>query len=159
MTDTAHLEPHEIRGDIDGRGLRVRIVASRYNGAIVSGLIEGARRKLLEHHVKPGDIRVVVVPGAFEIPLALETGHCFFDVQIALGCVIRGETRHFDLIVEQCSAGVRIAMQNLSMPIGFGVLAVENVEQARARSGSDNNRGAEAALATIELASLLKKIK
>ena len=154
---TGKLKP--IQGDINGVGLRVRIVASRYNDEIVAGLIEGARQELLSHNVKSADIELVIVPGAFEIPLALEVGYRDFDAQVALGCVIRGVTSHFDLVVRQCSAGVRKAMRHLGMPIGFGVLAVENVQQARARSGSENNRGKEAALAAIEFAALLKKIR
>lgn len=153
------MDPQALQGDIDGRGLRVRIVASRYNGQIVAGLIEGARRELQDHGARPEEIEVVVVPGAFEIPLVLGIGHRFFDAQIALGCVIRGETGHFDQVVQQCSAGVMNMAQRLNMPIGFGVLAVEDIEQARARSGESNNRGREAALAVIECASLLKKIR
>ena len=159
MIEGAQGESKPIRTGADGEGLRVRIVASGYNYEIVSGLIEGAREELISRNVKPEDIELVIVPGAFEIPLALEVGYRGFDAQVALGCVIRGETGHFDLVVGQCGAGVREAMQRLGMPIGFGVLAVDNVEQARARSGSENNRGKEAALAAVEFAALLNRIR
>ncbi len=159
MIEGSHDRSKPIQADVGGVGLRVRLVASRYNFKIVSGLVEGARRGLLSRDVKVADIELVHVPGAFEIPLVLEVGYDGFDAQIALGCVIRGETSHFDLVIEQCSAGVREAMLRLGMPIGFGVLAVENASQARARSGRENNRGEEAALAAVESAVLLKKIR
>ncbi len=157
--DTVNDLPKIVEGDLDGRGLRVRIVASKYNRAIVDALLEGALKALRAHGVHGKDIMVVRVPGAFEIPLALEQvgGEC--DAQIALGCVIRGETAHFDQVVGQCSHGLLDAMASLGIPVAFGVLMVENIEQARARAGGVSNRGEEAALAAIETASLLKKIK
>lgn len=154
-----------IEGDLEGSTLRVRIVASKYNREIVDGLLDGALKALREHGVRDDNVHVVRVPGAFEIPITLRhlplhpgRNEIFCNMQIALGCVIRGETAHFDQVVAQCSRGVMNAMIALDMPIGFGVLAVDNIEQARARSGGVSNRGEEAALAAIETFNALKKI-
>ncbi len=158
MSDTANNSPRVIAGDLDGRGLCVRIVASKYNRAVVDALLEGALKTLREHGVRDQDVTVVRVPGAFEIPLALARSPADCDAQIALGCVIRGETAHFDQVVNQCSRGVMDAMTLARVPAAFGVLAVDNIEQARARAGGASNRGEEAALAAIESANLLKRL-
>ncbi len=155
-----------IEGDLDGKLLRVRIVASKYNREIVDRLLEGALKALRDNGVRDKDVHIVRVPGAFEIPVVLRrvpfnvsSNSITCDAQIALGCVIRGETAHFDQVVNQCSRGVMNAMLALDMPIGFGVLAVDDIEQARARSGEVSNRGEEAALAVLETAKALRKIR
>ncbi len=145
-----------IEGGLDGRGLRVRIVAAKYNRAIVDALLEGALKTLREHGVRDADIEIVRVPGAFEIPAVLARANC--DAQIALGCVIRGETAHFDQVVAQCVRGVMDVTVSRGIPVAFGVLAVENIEQARARAGGVANRGEEAALAALETADLMDKL-
>ena len=159
-----------LEGNLDGSYVcGVRIVAAKYNRTIVDGLIEGAVKILREQGVKDKMIQIARVPGAFEIPLALmqpkgeicnkgSEHHMQIHAQIALGCVIRGETAHFDQVVAQCSRGVMKASLRLNMPIGFGVLAVDNIEQARARSGGTSNRGEEAALAALEMAKLLPSL-
>ena len=160
MSKTKDPKVQVFEGDMDGSNLRVRIVASKYNGAIVDVLVEGALKVLREHGVDVEAIKVVRVPGAFEIPLALVQGQAGdFDAQIALSCVIRGETAHFDQVVDQCSRAIMDTSLRLNRPVGFGVLAVENIEQARARAGGSSNRGEEAALAVIEMAVLLQKLK
>ena len=144
---------------------RVRIVASRYNREITDALLEGALDVLFEHGVKEHCIELVRVPGAFEIPLALaQVGGTpiRWDAQLALGCVIRGETAHFDLITEQCSRGVMDVMVKTGVPIAFEVLSVESREQAEARAGmggSTSHRGRAAAFAALEMADLIQKIR
>ena len=151
-------ESRRIEAKADGRGARFCIVASRYNREIVDALAEGALRTLREHNAQGVDI--VHVPGAFEIPLAAcrcaDAGR--YAGIIAVGCVIRGETPHFEHVVRECSRGVARVILDTGVPIGFGVLAADNAEQARARAGAEKNRGAEAALATLEMAGLLRQL-
>ena len=147
-----------VEGALDGGGLRVRVVASKYNRAIVDALLAAALETLRRHGVRDRDLTVVRVPGAFEIPLALARCAGDYDAQIALGCVVRGETAHFDQVVNQCSRGVMDVMMRTRVPVAFGVLAVDEVEHARARSGSTLNRGEEAALAAIESARLMDRL-
>ena len=159
MTTRANSGPQIIEGDLDGSNLRIRIVASKYNRAVVDALVEGALKTLLEHDVRDEDITVVRVPGAFEIPLALRQALHLreLDAQIALGCVIQGETAHFDQVVHECSRATMDTIIALDMPIAYGVLAVNNIEQALARSGGLSNRGEEAALAALEFTRLLRR--
>ena len=164
MSEEPHSAVEVIEGELDGKRLRVRIVASKYNREIVDRLLEGALKALRDNGVLDENVRIMRVPGAFEIPVALRRvpfdgskNSMACDAQIALGCVIRGETAHFDQVVNQCSRGVMNAMLALDMPIGFGVLAVDNIEQARARSGEVSNRGEEAALAVLEMVNALRK--
>ncbi len=142
----------------DGRGARFCIVASRYNPQIVDNLIDGALRALRGHGAPGADI--VRVPGAFEIPLAAsrcaDAGR--YAGIVAVGCVIRGQTPHFDHVVRECSRGIARVMLDTGVPVGFGVLAADNAEQAMARAGADRNRGAEAALAALEMACLLRRL-
>lgn len=141
----------------DGSGLRVCIVRARFNDQIVSALVDGARRALERCGV--AEINEVVVPGALEIPVVCETAAASHDAVIALGCVIRGETYHFEVVSDVSARGVLNAGLRTRTAITNGVLTVENVAQAEARSGpGDDNKGFEAALGAIELARVLANL-
>jgi len=146
----------------DAPGVRVGLVAARFNGSIVERLLEGARRFLVEHGVREEDLLVVRVPGAWEIPAALDalaaTGRV--DALIALGVVIRGETPHFDYICNECAAGCARVTAQTAIPVGFGVLTCNDAEQATARAGGKaGNKGEEAAEAALEMANLLGSLR
>ncbi|HMB55219.1 MAG TPA: 6,7-dimethyl-8-ribityllumazine synthase [Thermoanaerobaculia bacterium] len=148
----------EIQGACDGTGRRFALVASRFNGRLVELMVDGALDCLREHGVAEGDLAVVRVPGAFEIPLALEALAAAggWDGLVALGIVIRGETPHFDYVCHEASAGVARVSRKHRLPIGFGVLTTDDEEQAAARCGGPKgNKGAEAALAALEMVGLL----
>ncbi|MBI3540929.1 MAG: 6,7-dimethyl-8-ribityllumazine synthase [Deltaproteobacteria bacterium] len=146
-------------GQEAGKGLRVGIVVSRFNADITDRLREGAVRTLLDKGLLEKDIQVVSVPGAFEIPLTLQrlARTKKFHGLIALGVVIRGETPHFDYVAGECSRGVMQVSLSEGIPIGFGVLTTNDVEQAMERaggrhaSGRHGNKGEEAALVVIEM--------
>ncbi len=140
---------------LDARGLRVALVVSRFNHLISIRLLESARETLLEHGLDSSDLELYWVPGAFEIPLAArrlaESGR--FDAIVTLGSVIRGGTPHFDYVCRGVTDGVREVMRESGVPIGFGVLTTDDIDQALARAGgSDGNKGGEVALAAIEMA-------
>ena len=146
----------------DAPGVRVGLVAARFNGSIVERLLEGARRFLVEHGVREEDLLVVRVPGAWEIPAALDalaaTGRV--DALIALGVVIRGETPHFDYICNECAAGCARVTAQTAIPVGFGVLTCNDAEEAAARAGGKaGNKGEEAAEAALEMANLLGSLR
>jgi 6,7-dimethyl-8-ribityllumazine synthase len=151
----------EHTGSFDARGMRIAIVASRFNEAIGKRLVDGALDCLKRHHVSDDDVSLTWVPGAFEIPLvasrlAASGAH---DAVITLGAVIRGETAHFDLVAGHAATGIGRASLDTGVPISFGVLATENTEQAEARAGGKHgNMGFEAAMAAIEMASLLSSL-
>jgi 6,7-dimethyl-8-ribityllumazine synthase len=152
--------PRIFEGALSGTGLRFAIVASRFNDDIVSKLLEGAIECLARHGAADGDVEVYRVPGAFEIPavasrLAL-TGR--FDAIVTIGCLIRGETPHFDFISAQTTDQVSLASITTGVPISFGVITCNTIEQARDRCRKGNNKGWEAALAAIELANLARQI-
>jgi 6,7-dimethyl-8-ribityllumazine synthase len=133
---------------------RVAILATRWNTDIVDALIDGARACLEDWGVQPSNISEYRVPGAFEIPLACEhlARGKHFDGVIALGAVIRGDTPHFDFVAGECARGLQTVMLNHAVPIGFGVLTVNTVEQAHERSGpGDDNKGYESAAAVLEM--------
>ncbi len=151
----------QIEGGLDARGLKAALVASRFNDFIVSRLIAGAIDALVRHGASEGDITVVRVPGAFEIPQAVSamvrSGK--HDVVVALGAVIRGSTPHFDYIAAEVAKGVAQTALQASIPVSFGVLTTDTIEQAIERAGSKaGNKGAEAAVSAIEMANLLKQI-
>lgn len=150
------------QGKMVGAGLRFAIVISRFNELISSRLLEGAKDCLLRHEVKHQDIDVVWVPGAWEIPLAAKECALMgvYDAVIALGAVIRGGTPHFDYVASEVSKGLAVTGLNQRVPITFGVLTCDNLEQALERAGSKaGNKGVEAALAALEMANLLKKLR
>ena len=150
-----------IEGDQNARGLRFGLVVSRFNDFITSNLLTGSLDVFSQCGVDEADLKVLKVPGAFELPQAARklctTGN--FDAVICLGAVIRGETSHFDYICAEASRGVGQVGLEFNVPVLFGVLTTENLEQAVARSGSgSSNKGRETALAAIEMATLYKKL-
>ena len=142
-------------------GARFAIIASRWNPRIVDALIDGARRAFAEHGVAETAVDLVRVPGAWEIPIAAEKLALTdrYSAIIALGCVVRGETRHYEHVADGCAQGLmRIALDH-GVPVLNGVLAVERHEDAQARAGgAHGNKGEEVALAALEMADLLTKL-
>jgi 6,7-dimethyl-8-ribityllumazine synthase len=142
-------------------GRRFAIVVSRFNGEVTEGLLRGARAALAEAKVDPAGVTLVRVPGAFEIPLAAlklaESGR--FDAVITLGCLIKGETMHFEYIASAAAQGIMEAATATGVPITFGVLTTLTEEQAMARSiDGPDNKGREAATAAVEMATLLARL-
>jgi 6,7-dimethyl-8-ribityllumazine synthase len=151
-----------LEGDFNARGLRFGIVASRFNDFIVDRLLDAAVSTLLKHGVTAGDIEVVRVPGAFETPLAIKkmAASRRYQALIALGCVIRGATPHFEYVAREASSGIGHVSLTDEIPIGFGILTVDSVEQAIERAGTKaGNKGADAALAAIQMATLLRQLE
>jgi 6,7-dimethyl-8-ribityllumazine synthase len=151
----------DIRGSVVATGCRFAIVVSRFNEEITSGLLSGARSALLEAAVNAEDVTVIQVPGAFEIPVAAlhaaQEGR--FDAVICLGCLIKGDTMHFEYIAEAASQGIMNVSVSTGVPVAFGVLTTMTDEQAIARSApGEGNKGREAALAAIEMATLFKRL-
>jgi 6,7-dimethyl-8-ribityllumazine synthase len=148
-----------IEGTLDASGLRVGIVAARFNDFIVERLLAGAIDTLVKHGANVADIDVVRVPGAFEMPLAVNklAAKGRYDSLIALGCVIRGATPHFDYVAGEASRGIGQAGLAHNVPVGFGLLTVETIEQAIERAGTKaGNKGVDAAMSAIEMAPLLR---
>ncbi|TWJ18775.1 6,7-dimethyl-8-ribityllumazine synthase [Geobacter argillaceus] len=146
---------------LDATGLRVGIVVSRFNGFIAERLLEGALDALIRHGAADGDIAVVRVPGAFEIPLVAQklavAGK--YDAIICLGAVIRGSTPHFDYVAAEVSKGVAQVSLKTGVPVAFGVLTTDSIEQAVERAGTKaGNKGFDAAMTAIETANLLKVV-
>lgn len=149
------------KGDVIIRDGRYSIVASRFNNFIVESLIKGSLECLQQHGASDGDIEIVRVPGAFELPVAVEkiAATRRFDGIIALGSIIRGETPHFDYVSGECLRGVNAVSHKYGIPVGNGILTVNTIEQAIERSGSKaGNKGEEATLAVIEMVNLLRLI-
>ena len=149
-------------GAFDGRGLRIGIVAARFNDFIVSRLVAGALDALRSHGVADADVTVVRVPGALEIPLAAKTlaesGR--HDAIVCLGCVIRGETSHYDQVASEVSRGTALAALDSGRPVAFGVITAEDLEQAIQRAGAKGgHKGWEAAVAAVEMANLLRTLR
>jgi 6,7-dimethyl-8-ribityllumazine synthase len=148
-------------GDVIVRDARFAIVAARFNEFIVESLIKGALHCLRQHGVADGEIEIIRVPGAFEMPIAIDKVAATrrFDGIVALGAVIRGGTPHFDYVAGECVKGVTAASLKHGIPIGNGVLTVDTIEQAIERAGTKaGNKGEEATLAVIEMVSLLLRI-
>ncbi len=148
-----------LEGKVVAGQVKIGIVAARFNEFIVSKLVGGAQDALIRHGVEDGNIDVAWVPGAFEIPLIAkrlaETGK--YDAVICLGAVIRGGTSHFDFVAGEAAKGIGQASLQTGVPVIFGILTTETIEQAIERAGVKlSNRGAEAALSAIEMANLLK---
>lgn len=152
----------ELRGNLQGEGLRIAIVITHFNQFVTQRLLDGANEALAGHGVKDDDIVVAWVPGSFELPVvakSLAESHKY-DAVICLGAVIRGETGHYDIISNQASSGITRAALDTNVPIMFGVLTTENVDQAMSRAGGKSgNQGYNAALGAIEMAKLLEQIK
>ena len=150
-----------IEGYISGKNLKFGIVAARFNEFIVSKLVGGALDTLHRHETADSDIDVAWVPGAFEIPIAakkmVESGQ--YDAVLCLGAVIRGSTTHYDYVCNEVSKGVAQVGLQTGVPTIFGVVTTENIEQAIERAGTKaGNKGADAAMAAMEMASLLGKL-
>lgn len=149
-------------GKLIGKDLKVAIVVSRFNDFITGILLEGAKDTLIRHDVNEDNIDVAFVPGAFEIPLVAKklasSGN--YDAIITLGCVIRGATSHYDYVCNEVAKGVSKVNDQTNVPVIFGILTTESIEQAVERAGTKaGNKGAEAAVSAIEMANLLKSIK
>jgi 6,7-dimethyl-8-ribityllumazine synthase len=149
-----------IEGDLQGQGLKVAIVASRFNSFITDRLVEGALDALRRHGVQEKDITLVKVPGSFELPLAVRRASAGkIDAVIALGALIRGGTPHFDYLSAEVTKGVAQVTLDSGVPVSFGVLTTDTVEQAIERAGTKGgNKGFEAALSAIEMAKLLRQM-
>jgi 6,7-dimethyl-8-ribityllumazine synthase len=145
--------------DLSGADLHIAVVVARYNEDVTKRLLRGAMGALQEHGVSEPD--VLWVPGALELPVTAltlaEKGQ--HDAIVCLGCVIRGETFHFEVVAGQAAAGVMQVQLDTGVPVTFGVLTTDDKDQALARSGPKNNKGAEAAEAAIEMANLLRSIQ
>ncbi|WP_294349233.1 6,7-dimethyl-8-ribityllumazine synthase [uncultured Clostridium sp.] len=148
-------------GKLVAEGLKIAIVASRFNEFIVSKLVSGALDGLKRHGVKDGDIELTWVPGAFEIPLLAKklAASDKYDAIICLGAVIKGATSHYDYVCAEVSKGVASVSLSTEKPVIFGVVTTDNIEQAIERAGTKaGNKGYDAALSAIEMANLLKNI-
>jgi 6,7-dimethyl-8-ribityllumazine synthase len=151
----------ELRGDFAARGRRFAVAAGRFNELVVGNLVEGAVTCLKAHGVAEDDLEIAWVPGAFELPLAARmlaaTGT--YDAVVCLGAVIRGETAHFDHVAGQAAAGIREAAEATGVPVIFGVLTTDTLQQAMDRAGGKyGNKGWDAAMAAMEMASLLEQV-
>ncbi|MCH8207162.1 MAG: 6,7-dimethyl-8-ribityllumazine synthase [Chloroflexi bacterium] len=151
----------ELQGDLQGKGLRIGVVVARFNELITSKLLEGAESGLARYGVDDDDVTVVRVPGSFEIPVTAkrlaETGR--YSAIICLGAVIRGETDHYEHIAGAAAKGIANVSLSTGVPVIFGVLTTETVEQAMNRAGGkQGNSGYSAALAAIEMANLLRAL-
>lgn len=154
-------ELRTIEGDLRVEDARVAIAVTRFNGFVTEALLTGACDALRASGVEAGRITVVRVPGCYELPLVVDrlAAGGDHDAIIALGCVIRGATAHFDYVAGECSRGLAAAMQRHGVPVAFGVLTTENVEQALERAGTKaGNRGADAARTALEMVSLLRRL-
>ena len=150
-----------IEGDLNARDLRVSIVAARFNEFIVESLIKGAVHCLTQHGANESAIELIRVPGAYEMPLAVDkvAASRRADGIIALGAVIRGSTPHFDYVSGECMRGVAASAREHGIPIGMGVLTTDTIEQAIERAGTKaGNKGEEAALAMLEMVNLIRKL-
>ena len=150
-----------LEGDLLARDVRVAIVAARFNEFVVERLVTGAVDALLRHGASEKSLELVRVPGAFDMPLVVRRLALSkrYDAIVALGAVIKGQTAHFDFVAGECASGVARAALESGVPVGFGVLTCDTLEQAIDRAGGKaGNKGADAALAALEMANLLKRL-
>ena len=151
----------KIEGDLVVKGARFGIVITRWNSFVVENLLEGALDTLKRHGAEEANIDVVYVPGAFEIPLAVKkmAASKNYDAVITLGAVIRGGTPHFEYVAGECVKGMASSMMQYEIPVAFGVLTVDTIEQAIERAGTKaGNKGEEAALSAVEMVNLLRNL-
>ncbi len=156
------LQPGVIHGELSGAGLRFGIVVSRFNSFITDRLRAAAVDALERAGARSGDVDVMAVPGAFELPLAAKklAGTGRYDALIAIGCVIRGETSHYDYVCSETARGLQLAQMDTGVPVIFCVLTCDTLEQAIDRAGlKGGNKGFEAALAAMEMAQLSRKLR
>ena len=152
----------DVRGTLDASGLRVAVVAARFNAEITDSLLAGALAALREHGAADEDITTFRVPGAWELPQTaarvVETGR--YDAVVTLGCVIRGETPHFDFVCQEASLGLGAVARDADIPVVFGVLTTDDQAQARARAGAGkDNKGYEAAMAAVEMVRVFRTLE
>lgn len=150
-----------VEGDLRVGDLRIALVASRFNESIVERLVQGAVEALASHGADLAALELVRVPGAFDLPPVVRklAESRNFDAIVTLGAVIRGETPHFDYVAGECAAGLARIASDTGVPVAFGVLTTDTVEQAEERAGGgEGNKGAEAARVAIELANLMRKL-
>ena len=156
------LDIRTVEADTQARDLRFAIVASRFNEFIVASLIRGAVDVLERHGARADQVELFRVPGAFELPVLIRKllGQRRFDAIIALGAVIRGDTPHFQFVAGECARGISQLALEFGVPIAFGVLTTDTIEQAMERAGpkGDDNKGAEAAVTAIEMANLMRHL-
>ena len=160
MTDS--FQPNQIRGSLDAASLRFALVVSRFNSFITERLLAGALDALERGGAAASQIDVVRVPGSFEIPLAAKQAALAgrADAVVAIGCVLRGETAHFDYIASEVARGIQLAQLDTGVPIIFCVLTCNTLEQAIDRAGSKGgNKGYEAGLAALEMAQLSRRLR
>lgn len=152
--------PRSFEGDRNAEGLRFAVIASRFNEEIVEGLLSSALECLLKHGAADGSISIFRVPGAFEIPTLAHSLPQDFDAIIALGCILRGETPHFEFIARQVTMQLSGVSVSARLPVAFGVITCDTMQQAldRSKPGA-GNKGWEAALAAIEMASLWRMLR
>ena len=151
----------DIEGTLDARGLRVAVVCARFNDFIVGSLLRGACESWAQRGGDPGELVVVRVPGAFELPVAARrlAASGGYSAVVALGCVIRGDTPHFDYVAGEAARGIGQAALETGVPVIFGVLTVDNVDQALERAATSRmNKGGEAMDVAIEMADLFRRI-
>jgi 6,7-dimethyl-8-ribityllumazine synthase len=151
----------QIEGEVSARGLRVGIVAARFNDFIVDRLVDAAVATLLEHGAEAGNLLTIRVPGAYELPVTAKklAASRRYDAIVALACVIRGATPHFDYVAGEASRGLAAVCLDYELALGFGVLTCDTLEQAIERAGSKaGNKGADAALTAIRMASVLRQL-
>ncbi len=148
-------------GNFDAKGLKFAIIMSRFNGFVTERMVEGAIDMLLKHNAYESNIDIIKVPGSFELPLAVKRAarSAKYDALIAIGAIIRGETPHFDYLASETTNRLSTISLEFEIPVAFGVITTETVEQAIDRAGGKvGNRGAEAALSAIEMANLSKAL-
>ena len=151
----------EIEGQLTLRGARIALLVSRFNSFVVESLLSGAIDTLKRHGAEDHDLTVIRVPGAYEMPIAAKrlAAAQRYEAIIALGAVIRGGTPHFEYVAGECTKGLSSVSLQYDIPIAFGVLTVDSIEQAIKRAGTKaGNKGAEAAMSTIEMVNLLREI-
>jgi len=154
--------PRVIEGDLQVRDQRFVILASRFNEFVVEGLVRGALDTLRRHGASDKQVEIVRVPGAYDMPLVARrlAASRRYDAIIALGAVVRGQTPHFDYVAGECAAGLSRVAAESGVPVAFGVLTTETVEQAVDRAGGKaGNKGADAALTALELVNLLRRLE
>jgi len=150
-----------IEGELSARGRRIAIAAARFNDFIVASLLKGAQAAWLARGGEAHDLTVVRVPGAFELPVAVRklAGSGRYDAVVALGCVIRGDTPHFEYVAGECARGLQLAALESGVPVAFGVLTVESVEQALERAATTAaNKGGEAMDSALEMAAVMARL-
>ena len=150
-----------IEGEVSARGRKIAVVAARFNDFIVASLLKGAHAAWLERGGAGPDLTVVRVPGAFELPVVARklAGSGRYDAVVALGCVIRGDTPHFDYVAGECARGLQLAGLETGVPVAFGVLTVESLEQALERAAtSAGNKGGEAMESALEMAAVMARL-